>query len=143
MGLEFLQGHIPERRGPGIGFPGVSEAGEVAAKAQHPGRALAAEAAAQLDHMAAADPESPELIFWYAVVVRPPDKVELLRKYVVRRPDNIRGWHALVGAELRDDGLDHEEREELLKAIDDSLAEADAGKAEDFSKLIGEMRRQS
>ncbi len=44
---------------------------------------------------------------------------------------------------LRDDGLDDEEREELLKAIDASLAEADAGKAEDFSKLIADMRRQS
>lgn len=44
---------------------------------------------------------------------------------------------------LRDDGLDDEEREELLKALDDSLAEADAGKAEDFSKLIAEIRRQS
>jgi hypothetical protein len=44
---------------------------------------------------------------------------------------------------LRDDGLDDEEREELLKAIDDSLAEADLGRVEDFSKLVAEMRRQS
>jgi uncharacterized protein YpiB (UPF0302 family) len=44
---------------------------------------------------------------------------------------------------LRDDGLDDDEREELLQAIDESLAEADAGKVEDFSKLIAEMRQQS
>jgi uncharacterized protein YpiB (UPF0302 family) len=44
---------------------------------------------------------------------------------------------------LHDDGLDDDEREELLKAIDESLAEADAGKVEDFSELIAEMRQQS
>jgi uncharacterized protein YpiB (UPF0302 family) len=44
---------------------------------------------------------------------------------------------------LHDDGLDDDEREELLKSIDESLAEADAGKVEDFSKLIGEMRQES
>jgi len=44
---------------------------------------------------------------------------------------------------LDDDGLDEGEREELLQAIDESLAEADAGKVEDFSKLIAEMRQQS
>ncbi len=44
---------------------------------------------------------------------------------------------------LRDDGLDDEERKELLQAIDESLAEADAGKVEDFSKLIAEIRQPS
>lgn len=44
---------------------------------------------------------------------------------------------------LRDDGLDDEAREELLITIDESLAEADAGKVEDFSKLIAEMRQPS
>ena len=44
---------------------------------------------------------------------------------------------------LQDDGLEDDEREELLKAIDESLAEADAGKVADFSKLIAEMRQQS
>jgi hypothetical protein len=44
---------------------------------------------------------------------------------------------------LRDDGLDDNEREELLQAIDESIAEADAGKVEDFSKLIAELRQQS
>jgi len=44
---------------------------------------------------------------------------------------------------LDDDGLDDDEREELLKTIDESLAEADAGKVEDFSKLIAEMGHQS
>jgi hypothetical protein len=44
---------------------------------------------------------------------------------------------------LRDDGIDDdEEREELLK-LDESLAEADAGDVEDFSKVIAEMRQQS
>jgi uncharacterized protein YpiB (UPF0302 family) len=42
---------------------------------------------------------------------------------------------------LRDDGLEDEEREELLQTIDESLAEAEAGKTEDFSRLIAEMRR--
>jgi len=44
---------------------------------------------------------------------------------------------------LQDDGLDGDEREELLKAIDESLEEADVGKVEDFSKLIAEMRQKS
>jgi uncharacterized protein YpiB (UPF0302 family) len=44
---------------------------------------------------------------------------------------------------LQDDGLEDDEREELLKVIDESLAEADAGNVEDFSKLIAEMRQQS
>jgi uncharacterized protein YpiB (UPF0302 family) len=43
---------------------------------------------------------------------------------------------------LQDDGLGDDERAELLKAIDESLSEADAGKVEDFSKLIAEMRRK-
>ena len=43
---------------------------------------------------------------------------------------------------LRDDGLSNEEREELLQAIDESLAEAEAGNVEDFSKLISAMRQQ-
>jgi predicted transcriptional regulator len=41
---------------------------------------------------------------------------------------------------LDDDGLDDDERQELLQAIDESLAEADAGKVEDLSKLIAKMR---
>ena len=44
---------------------------------------------------------------------------------------------------LHDDGLGDDERKELLESIDESLVEADAGKVEDFSKLIAEMRRQS
>jgi hypothetical protein len=44
---------------------------------------------------------------------------------------------------LQDDGLDDEERDALLKAIDDSLAEADAGEVEDFSRLVAQMRQQS
>jgi hypothetical protein len=43
---------------------------------------------------------------------------------------------------LRDDGLASEEREELLQAIDESLAEAEVGNVEDFSKLIDAMRQQ-
>lgn len=43
---------------------------------------------------------------------------------------------------LRDDGLANEEREELLQTIDESLADADAGNVEDFSKLIAAMRQQ-
>ncbi len=41
---------------------------------------------------------------------------------------------------LREDGLDDEEREDLLAVIDESLAEADAGKVEDFSRLLADMR---
>jgi len=44
---------------------------------------------------------------------------------------------------LQEDGLDDDERGELLKTIDESLSEADAGKVMDFSQLIAEMRRQS
>ena len=43
---------------------------------------------------------------------------------------------------LRDDGLADEERDELLQAIDESLAEADAGNVQDFSKLVGAMRQR-
>ena len=44
---------------------------------------------------------------------------------------------------LQDDGLEDDERSELLEAIDESLAEADAGKVQDFSMLIAEMRQRS
>jgi hypothetical protein len=44
---------------------------------------------------------------------------------------------------LRDDGLEDEERAELLKVIDEGLADAEAGKVEDFSKLIADMRARS
>ena len=44
---------------------------------------------------------------------------------------------------LHDDGLDDDDRGKLLVAIDESLAEADAGKVEDFSKLLAEMRAES
>jgi len=44
---------------------------------------------------------------------------------------------------MQDDGLGDAEREELLNVIDQSLEEADAGKVEDFSKLIAGMRQQS
>ncbi|HUH00830.1 MAG TPA: hypothetical protein VML75_02480 [Kofleriaceae bacterium] len=44
---------------------------------------------------------------------------------------------------LRDDGLDDEERDQLLQAVDESLSQADAAKVEDFSKLIAEMRQRS
>jgi uncharacterized protein YpiB (UPF0302 family) len=44
---------------------------------------------------------------------------------------------------LQDDGLDDEERKELLSAIDESLAQADAGQVEDLSKVIAELRQKS
>ena len=44
---------------------------------------------------------------------------------------------------LDDDGLEGGERAELLKVIDDGLADAEAGKVEDFSKLIAKMRAPS
>lgn len=42
---------------------------------------------------------------------------------------------------LREDGLDDDERVELLQAIDESLAEADAGQLEDLGELVRQMRR--
>jgi hypothetical protein len=44
---------------------------------------------------------------------------------------------------LDDDGLEGAEREELLKIIDEGLADAEAGRVEDFSKLIAKMRAPS
>jgi hypothetical protein len=44
---------------------------------------------------------------------------------------------------LDDDGLDDEEREELLEVIDESLQQAEAGEAEDFSKLVADLRQRS
>ena len=46
---------------------------------------------------------------------------------------------------LGNDGLDEEGREELLNVIDESLAEAETGNVEDFSRLIAELayRRES
>ena len=44
---------------------------------------------------------------------------------------------------LKDDGLEDGERDELLLAIDESLAEADAGTVEDFSKLLEQIAAQS
>jgi tetratricopeptide (TPR) repeat protein len=59
-----------------------------------------AEAARQLDRAADIDPGDPEILYWRAVVVRPPDAVQLLRAYVARRPRDPRGWHALVWLQL-------------------------------------------
>ena len=43
---------------------------------------------------------------------------------------------------LDDDGLNDEERTALLKMVDESLADAEAGDVESFSKLIAELRSQ-
>jgi uncharacterized membrane protein YukC len=37
---------------------------------------------------------------------------------------------------LQDDGLDEQERQELLKSIDESLAEADTGNVQDLSQPL-------
>ena len=58
------------------------------------------EVRAQLDRLAAADPDWPELVYWRAVLLRPANAVELLRDYVHRQPKDARGWRALVGAQL-------------------------------------------
>jgi hypothetical protein len=44
---------------------------------------------------------------------------------------------------LKDDGLEDGERDELLLTIDESLTEADAGEAQDFSKLLEQIAAQS
>jgi len=56
--------------------------------------------AAQLDLARAADPDWPGLLYWRAVLLRPRDRVELLRTYLTRVPDDARGWRALVSARL-------------------------------------------
>jgi hypothetical protein len=56
--------------------------------------------AAQLDRAREADPEWPALLYWRAVLVRPRDRVRLLRDYVTRVPSDPRGWRALVSARL-------------------------------------------
>lgn len=58
------------------------------------------EALTQLDRLAAADPDWPELVYWRAVLLEPADRLQLLRRYVASRPDDGRGWRALVSAEL-------------------------------------------
>lgn len=58
------------------------------------------EVAAQLDRLSAADPSGPEPSYWRAVLLRPPNRLQLLRDYVSRRPDDERGWDALVELEL-------------------------------------------
>ncbi len=58
------------------------------------------EVAAQLDRARAADPDWPDLLYWRAVLVRPRERVRLLRDYVTRVPRDPRGWRALVSARL-------------------------------------------
>jgi hypothetical protein len=43
---------------------------------------------------------------------------------------------------LDDDGLSEEDREQLLKMIDESLADEKSGNVESFSKLIADLRSQ-
>jgi tetratricopeptide (TPR) repeat protein len=57
-------------------------------------------AAEQLDRLAAVEPDWPELIYWRALLLRPPDSIRLLRDYVKRRPEDGRGWKELVSREL-------------------------------------------
>lgn len=54
----------------------------------------------QLAWLAAADPSSPEPLYWRAVILVPSDAAELLRRYLSRRPDDERGWRALVVLEM-------------------------------------------
>jgi tetratricopeptide (TPR) repeat protein len=62
--------------------------------------AHAGEVAEQLERAAAADPDWPGLLYARAVLLRPRDAVELLRRYVARVPDDPRGWQALVSARM-------------------------------------------
>jgi hypothetical protein len=55
--------------------------------------------AKQLESMAAADPDWPELLYWRAVLMERPD-IRLLREYLKRRPQDGRAWRALVSVEL-------------------------------------------
>jgi tetratricopeptide (TPR) repeat protein len=57
-------------------------------------------ARAQLDRLAAADPDWPELLYWRAVLLQPPNALDLLRQYVHRQPKDARGWRALVSEQL-------------------------------------------
>jgi hypothetical protein len=59
-----------------------------------------AEIAAQLERWASVEPDSPEHLYWRAVTLRGSDALGLLRKYVSRRPDDERGWRALVSLGL-------------------------------------------
>ena len=43
---------------------------------------------------------------------------------------------------LEDDGLSDESRAQLLRMIDESLADEEAGNVESFSKVIAELRSQ-
>ena len=58
------------------------------------------EVAVQLDRARAADPDWPDLLYWRAVLVRPRDRIRLLRDYVTRVPRDPRGWRALVSARI-------------------------------------------
>ena len=59
-----------------------------------------ASAKRHLERIAAVDPDWPELLYWRAVLLRPPDSLKLLREYVGRRPNDGRGWRALVSLEF-------------------------------------------
>ncbi|HEY6174645.1 MAG TPA: DUF1570 domain-containing protein [Kofleriaceae bacterium] len=65
------------------------------------------EALRQLDLAAQADPEWPDVFYWRALLlpwVKQPGANEqaaaALREYRTRRPDDVRGWHALLSMEL-------------------------------------------
>ena len=56
--------------------------------------------AAQLDRAREADPDWPGLLYWRATLLRPRDRIALLRAYVTRVPRDPRGWRALVTSQV-------------------------------------------
>jgi hypothetical protein len=43
---------------------------------------------------------------------------------------------------VNDDGLDDDERAQLHRELEASIAEADRGQTEDFSKVLAELRQR-
>lgn len=58
------------------------------------------ELAAQLQRLVELEPDWPDVLYWRAVLLEGPDAIRLLRDYVARRPDDERGWRALVHMQL-------------------------------------------
>lgn len=54
----------------------------------------------QLDRMAEAVPDSPELLYWRAVLLASAAGVPFLREYLARLPEDERAWWLLIGLQI-------------------------------------------
>ena len=85
---------------------------------------------------------------WYALAMQPLKahvrNGRLLLDEPTDLPDGEIVYLQLVDgiASIDGDGLDDEERAQLHRELEASIAEADAGQTEDFAKVLAELRQR-